>query len=797
MKTLIVFAACIFSYFVGTSQALSWFHSIGHTNGDLPSNLVCSPSGFPIFVGNIEAVNMTVDYDPSTAGSYNVTRPGAYTYVQKIDPAGTLVWAKHIGGHVNTAVARCTDAGTDSAGNLYLVGKYFGIIDFDPGIDTFELSATTVWQTFILKLDSNANFIWCKSIGNANTNNNSSSTLNTTRVAVDNISKIVVSGNFYGILDLDPGSATSIVIGSVASASGYVTVLDTAGNFGWGKRAVSSNNQDLEFVPTCIDPYGNVFVMIRSFTNGVVDGGGGNAYNLPSAANCNIEVVKYNGTGTLVGGISIMSGGGGVGSSLASDKSGNLLVSGSYSFSADFDVSSAGTYIVSTAGNGGFLAKYDTSFALIYAKNIADGPTGDIRATSIQIDNSNDIYIAIPSIESADMDPYGGVYAPPVSAAYSFIVHYDSSMQLKWAKGFKDLISYAPVSLALATSGDVYFNGSYVGTAQQATVTQGLVSHVAVGLTDIYYGKIGQCSPSAAIINVVACNTFVSPSGYYTWTASGVYNDRILNTAGCDSNITINLSVANSTTTNVVANSICSDYNFNGQLLTQSGVYYDTLVSTSGCDSIIALNLTVAAVPPATLQAVSCNSFSFNGNVYNTSGTYLDTFTSALGCDSIVQLSLTIVTANASIVQAGDTLRCVNLAGSYQWINCDPLASIAGETGPFYVPVANGTYAVVITSGGCMDTSACVSVTNVGISKNLWLPMKVYPNPTMQFCNIDHHNVVIQDLQILDAKGQRLQVPILNGRSTSQIDFSRLAAGCYFVRIISGPSVQHVLVTKH
>jgi hypothetical protein len=52
---------------------------------------------------------------------------------------------------------------------------------------------------------------------------------------------------------------------------------------------------------------------------------------------------------------------------------------------------------------------------------------------------------------------------------------------------------------------------------------------------------IGQSS--AETISPTACNSYVSPSGNYTWTATGIYLDTIPNVAGCDSVITVDLTI--------------------------------------------------------------------------------------------------------------------------------------------------------------------------------------------------------------------------------------------------------------
>ena len=57
-------------------------------------------------------------------------------------------------------------------------------------------------------------------------------------------------------------------------------------------------------------------------------------------------------------------------------------------------------------------------------------------------------------------------------------------------------------------------------------------------------------------------------------------------------------------TQNTIQNSsTCDDYLFNGQTLTSSGTYYDTLMNVNGCDSLITLNLTVNTPNTSVTQA--------------------------------------------------------------------------------------------------------------------------------------------------------------------------------------------------
>ncbi|NND05808.1 MAG: gliding motility-associated C-terminal domain-containing protein, partial [Saprospiraceae bacterium] len=129
-------------------------------------------------------------------------------------------------------------------------------------------------------------------------------------------------------------------------------------------------------------------------------------------------------------------------------------------------------------------------------------------------------------------------------------------------------------------------------------------------------------------------------------TSGGSYSDTLSSLDGCDSIITLVLTVVDVFDTTVQAQ-ICSgtSFNFHGQNLAASGTYVDTLVSDGGCDSVVTLVLLVKDFLEVTLTAEICEgeTYSFSGNDLSQNGVYSDTTTSSLGCDSITTLSLTVI----------------------------------------------------------------------------------------------------------------------------------------------------------
>lgn len=115
-----------------------------------------------------------------------------------------------------------------------------------------------------------------------------------------------------------------------------------------------------------------------------------------------------------------------------------------------------------------------------------------------------------------------------------------------------------------------------------------------------------------------------------------------------------------------ISATICfgGSYSFNGTNYSNSGTYSVTYFNVLGCDSSVTLQLTVLPISQSTTTIVACESYTWiNGQTY-TNSTNLPTFllTNSLGCDSLVHLNLTILQESSSF----DTIEaCV----TYTWIN--------------------------------------------------------------------------------------------------------------------------------
>ncbi|MBQ8832801.1 MAG: choice-of-anchor J domain-containing protein [Paludibacteraceae bacterium] len=127
---------------------------------------------------------------------------------------------------------------------------------------------------------------------------------------------------------------------------------------------------------------------------------------------------------------------------------------------------------------------------------------------------------------------------------------------------------------------------------------------------------------------------------------TGVYVDTLTSVVtGCDSITTLLLTV-NPPLTHEYSAYTCtgSTYYFTEKYpaLTASGKYVDTLQTAEGCDSIVTLNLTVSEMIDIQIYDTVCEgtSYLFEGKAYDKPGKYEFEYTSVVGCDSIVTLNL-------------------------------------------------------------------------------------------------------------------------------------------------------------
>ncbi len=237
-----------------------------------------------------------------------------------------------------------------------------------------------------------------------------------------------------------------------------------------------------------------------------------------------------------------------------------------------------------------------------------------------------------------------------------------------------------------------------------------------------------------------------------------------------------------------------------GAIYSVSGVYIDTIPNFVGCDSVITINLTLNSNTSGSANASICVGDIYtapSGAMYSSAGTYMDTVPNFIGCDSVITINLTLNSANVSVSQTGtdgEDLMANAAIATYQWVNCPAMTPIAGATNQSYTATVDGMYAVIVTESGCTDTSACFTVAGLGISMNGMQDMiQLYPNPSKGQFTVDL-GIVLDEftIEITNNVGQVLQTKKYTNTSKAVLEITG-AEGVYFIRITNTKGEKAIL----
>ncbi len=160
----------------------------------------------------------------------------------------------------------------------------------------------------------------------------------------------------------------------------------------------------------------------------------------------------------------------------------------------------------------------------------------------------------------------------------------------------------------------------------------------------------------------LACDSYTWIDGI-TYTETGDYTYIGTNDVGCPETIILTL-VINESNEIVDEQVHCNEYTWiDGITYTESNnSAIFTLTNSNGCDSILTLDLTINQPDTSFTEVTACDSYDWNGQTYTESGEYTNTHTNVDGCDSTHTLNLTI---NSTTFGTDTQVHC----GEYTWID--------------------------------------------------------------------------------------------------------------------------------
>ena len=300
-------------------------------------------------------------------------------------------------------------------------------------------------------------------------------------------------------------------------------------------------------------------------------------------------------------------------------------------------------------------------------------------------------------------------------------------------------------------------------------------------------------------VTTTICNNGSVVVNGNTYNAGNPTGTEVISNVGpfnCDSTVTINLTVLPALTGSVTT-TICN----NGSVVVNGNTYNagnptgTEVISNVGpfnCDSTVTVNLNVLPALTGTITQTICfgDSIVVNGTTYNTTVTGATEVFTNVGpnnCDSTVTINLTVSPAiDITVTNAAPTLTANQSGATYRWLDCDNnYAVIPTATNQAFTASSNGNYAVEITMGSCVDTSACENVTTTEVNANDKLTgVNIYPNPTSNNLTIELGVLSTEvNLTLTSVEGKIVYQETNMTTSKVSVDMSNNSKGIYFLRV--------------
>ncbi|MBI3134430.1 MAG: T9SS type A sorting domain-containing protein [Bacteroidetes bacterium] len=473
----------------------------------------------------------TVDFDPGP-GTGNLSSVSGYTdvFVVQYDTSGQFLSAFRFGGSQSDIGS---DLLSDNAGNIYVTGLFATTCNFSPSGPPVNVTSVGGNDIFFARFNSTNQLDFVKATGSPGYDTGFD-------LIMDNDLNIWQTGFFSETIDFDPGSGINNL-----TSKGYFDIFvrkfDTLGNHIWTK---SIGGKGIDQPSMLNQNNAGDFFLAGEFS-----------YLTDVDPSTNVEILaSLNMTDCYLLGLTPCS----ISSSMLDTVSCSAIL---YN---DQVLSASGVYQQLLTNAEGCDSIVTIDFTLLASYSSIDtvacsfylSPGGNFLNTDgIFIDTISN-YLGCDSIITITLD----------------ILQSFSTLNLS---GCDSVIS---------PSGNYTWNidGTYIDTLLNTMACDSIMT-VNVSIQKSY-----------DTVFVAACEQYTSPSGNYTWNTGGTYSDTLSNFQSCDSIISINLSILNPSYNTIDIQNCEGILSPSGNYYwTSSGTYMDTIVNNAGCDSILTINLTV------------------------------------------------------------------------------------------------------------------------------------------------------------------------------------------------------------
>lgn len=415
MKKLIIGGLLIaaFSSLRAQNSDIERLNSFGGTGSDRTMAVTTDFQGNIYTAGSFSG---TSDLDPGEGTSEYTAVGSADMYVSKQDNNGDLIWAQQIG---TIRGDEANDVQVDNQGNVYVAG----FISDDLEINGVVHDNVGHRDMFVAKLNSNGDILWYKALGNAGFNE-------ATSLGFDAAGNVYVTGSFWGVLDFDLGPGINNLSSPGGSADVFIWKLNSNGDFIWANK-IGDISIDRGYDISVLND--GTFYIGGEYSRSPDFDPGTEVFRFPYTPYVNPAFIcKYSADCDLIWGRNFAEKGGCKVMGVNVDVDGNILATGHFSNTIDFDpLTESGSLY--GGRRDGFIVKHNSNGDFQWVTQI----TGDLEIESLDIttDNSGNVFTTGWFIGTADFDHSSEKFELTAIGQYdAFITALSKDGEFAWAK---------------------------------------------------------------------------------------------------------------------------------------------------------------------------------------------------------------------------------------------------------------------------------------------------------------------------------------------------------------------------
>jgi uncharacterized repeat protein (TIGR01451 family) len=272
------------------------------------------------------------------------------------------------------------------------------------------------------------------------------------------------SGNSYVLsafidsIDIDPSAGVHNLTGHSYNDL-FFAKYDPSGNLLWGK-SVGGPGEEYAVAIT-VDVAGNILIA-GTFTDTADFDPGVPVYDLISAGGADCFFAKYDAAGNLLWAKAVGNVSEDEMRSVGVDASQNVIVTGTYTGTVDFDPNTGVTNVTSAGDRDIFFLKLSPTGNLVWSKSI--GGTASEYSMNAYVDGNDNLFIIGQTDYIGDLDPGPSTFALGINI-YNFFAKYDVNGDFVFAKGLDSYgvsIGGYIYGITVDAPGNIYISGSLV-----------------------------------------------------------------------------------------------------------------------------------------------------------------------------------------------------------------------------------------------------------------------------------------------------------------------------------------------